>query len=109
MYDLLFGDRDPVAEPGTATGTRGDWWTVFALVPDCLLHAVQGFGFYRSDARKIDPVLRELGQARAGWVKSSQFVFSQHCKSLRGLGVSEEKIAAPEAFAERDFLDTRPS
>jgi alkylhydroperoxidase family enzyme len=27
-------------------------------------------------------------------VKASQFVFSQHCKSLRGLGVSEEKIAA---------------
>jgi alkylhydroperoxidase family enzyme len=39
-------------------------------------------------------VLRELGQTRAGWVKSSQFVFSQHCKSLRGLGVAEEKIAA---------------
>ena len=33
MYDQLFGpDRDPVAEPGTATGTPGDWWTVFALV-----------------------------------------------------------------------------
>jgi hypothetical protein len=31
MYDLLFGDRDPVAEPGTATGTPGSWWTVFAL------------------------------------------------------------------------------
>ena len=30
MYGLLFGDRDPVAEPGTATGTPGDWWTVFA-------------------------------------------------------------------------------
>ncbi len=29
-----FGDRDPVAEPGTATGTPGDWWPVFALVPD---------------------------------------------------------------------------
>src|SRR5690606_38470451 len=32
MYDLLFGPgRDPVAEPGTATGTPGDWWTTFAL------------------------------------------------------------------------------
>ena len=94
MYNLLFGDRDPVAEPGTATGTPGDWWTVFALVPDLLHHACQGFGFYRNPARKIDPVLRELGQTRAGWVKGSQFVFSQHCKSLRGLGVSEEKIEA---------------
>src|ERR671914_210383 len=35
MYDFVFGpDRDPVAEPGTATGTPGDWWTTFALVPD---------------------------------------------------------------------------
>ena len=24
LYAMLFGDRDPVAEPGTATGTRGD-------------------------------------------------------------------------------------
>ena len=93
-YGQLFGDRDPVAEPGTATGTRGDWWTVFALVPDIFDHAVRGFGLYRNPARKIDPVLRELGQTRVGWARGSQFVFSQHCKSLRGLGVSEEKITA---------------
>jgi alkylhydroperoxidase family enzyme len=37
-------------------------------------------------------VLRELGQSRAGWAAGSQFVFSQHCKSLRDLGVAEEKI-----------------
>lgn len=94
LYDLLFGERDPVAEPGTATGTRGDWWTVFAGSPDVLRHAAQGFALYRDPARKIDPVLRELAQTRAGWARGSQFVFSQHCKSLRGLGVSEEKIAA---------------
>ena len=94
MYDLLFGDRDPVAEPGTETGTPGDWWTVFAAVPDVFEHAVRGFGLYRSPARKLDPVLRELGQTRAGWAAKSQFVFSQHRKSLRGLGVSEERIAA---------------
>ena len=93
LYGLLFGDRDPVAEPGTATGTRGDWWTVFANSPDIFQHAVQGFAIYRGK-RKLDPVLRELGQTRVGWAKGSQFVFSQHCKSLRGLGVSEERIAA---------------
>ena len=93
-YDLLFGDRDPVAEPGTSTGTPGDWWTVFALVPDVLEHASRGFALYRSPERKLDPVLRELAQTRVGWAKSSQFVFSQHCKSLRGLGVSEDRIAA---------------
>ena len=94
MYDLLFEDRDPVTEPGTATGTPGDWWTVFANVPEVLEHAVQGFGVYRSPNRVLDPVLRELAQTRAGWAAGSQFVFSQHCKSLRALAVSEARIAA---------------
>ena len=95
LYDLLFGPgRDPVAEPGTATGAPGDWWTVFALVPDVFDHAVGGFALYQSPARQLDPVLRELGQTRVGWARGSQFVFSQHCKSCRTAGISEEKITA---------------
>jgi alkylhydroperoxidase family enzyme len=92
MYEHLFEGRDPVTEPGTATGSTGDWWTVFALVPDVLEHAVQGFGLYQSPKRILDPTLRELAQARAGWAAGSQFVFSQHCKSLRALDVDEEII-----------------
>jgi len=99
VYDLLFGGRDPVAEPGTATGTPGNWWTVFALVPDVFRHCVAGFSFYRSKARKLDPKLRELGQMRAGFVCQSQFVFSQHCKAARDVGVAELKIAAVPAWA----------
>ena len=99
MYDLLFGpDRDPVSDPGTATGTPGDWWPVFALVPDILEHCVQGFGLYQSSKRLLDPKLRELGQTRVGWARGSQFVFSQHCKSCRAIGISEEKIAAIPAW-----------
>ncbi len=94
MYGFMFGDRDPVAEPGTTTGTPGTWWTTFAQSPDIFEHCVQGFGIYRSSKRRLDPVLRELGQTRAGWAVGSQFVFSQHCKSCRHLGMSEEKIAA---------------
>lgn len=94
MYDMLFGQRDPVAEPGTATGTPGNWWTVFALVPDCLKHALQGFQFYRDPKRILDPQLRELGQTRAGYVRGSLFVFSQHCKSCRSVGLSDEQISA---------------
>ncbi|MFP3901205.1 MAG: carboxymuconolactone decarboxylase family protein [Acidimicrobiia bacterium] len=95
MYDFMFGpDRDPVADPGTATGTPGDWWTTFALVPDVLEHCVAGFALYRSPRRRIDPALRELGQIRAGWARGSRFVFSQHAKSCRALGMAEEKIAA---------------
>jgi len=94
LYKVLFGERDPVKEPGTATGTPGNWWTVFALVPDAFKHTTEGFQFYRSPNRKLSPKLRELGQIRAGWARGSQFVFSQHCKSCRTAGISEEKIAA---------------
>src|SRR5437868_10585087 len=92
MYQQLFGDRDPVAEPGTVTGSPGDWWTVFALVPDVLQHSIDGFMLYNSPNRRLDPVLRELGQARVGWAAGSQFVWSQHCKSIRALGVADDKI-----------------
>lgn len=94
IYSLLFGDRDPVAEPGTATGTPGNWWTVFANSPDAFRHTTEGFQFYRSKKRKINPVLRELGQLRAGFAVGSQFVFSQHCKQARDIGLDEAKIAA---------------
>jgi alkylhydroperoxidase family enzyme len=94
LYDLMFGDRDPVERPGTAAGTPGNWWTVFALVPDVLDHAVRGFALYRSPRRRLDPKLRELAMTRAGWARGSQFVFSQHCKSCRDAGVTEEQIDA---------------
>jgi alkylhydroperoxidase family enzyme len=94
LYDLLFGPRDPVAEPGTATGTPGNWWPVFALVPEVFDHCVAGFALYRNPQRFLDPKLRELGQTRAGFTVGSQFVFSQHCKSCRSVGIEEEKIGA---------------
>ena len=104
-YDALFGpDRDPVAEPGTATGTPGDWWTVFAQVPDCLHHMVQGFQFYRGENRQLSGRLRELGQARAGFARGSQFVFSQHCKALRAAGFSEEQISAIPHWSATDLF-----
>ena len=102
MYKFLFGDRDPVSEPGTSTGTPGDWWTVFALSPDIFEHCVRGFGLYRSEDRRLDPLLRELGQTRAGWLTGSQFVYSQHAKSCRGLGMPEDKIAAIQAWEVAD-------
>jgi alkylhydroperoxidase family enzyme len=104
MYTLLFGDRNPVAEPGTSTGTPGDWWTVWANSPDVLEHAVAGFALYANPNRKISPELRELGQIRAGWLIGSQFVFSQHCKSCRELGFSEEKIEAIKHWQVSDLF-----
>ena len=107
LYNFLFGDRDPVDEPGTSTGTAGDWWTVFALSPDIFDHSVKGFGLYRSPERRLDGQLRELGQTRAGWLTGSQFVYSQHCKSCRGLGMPEEKIAAIHAWEVADCFDAK--
>ncbi len=104
LYDALFGDRDPVAEPGTATGTPGNWWTVFALIPECFNHCVEGFQFYRSRKRRLSPKLRELGQSRAGFARGSQFVFSQHCKSLRAVGFSEAQISAIPHWGATDLF-----
>jgi alkylhydroperoxidase family enzyme len=94
MYDLIFGERDPVAEPGLPNGTPGNWWTVVAQSPELLEHCVSGFAFYRSDARELLPELRELAQTRVGWARGSRFVFSQHCKASRDHGITDEKIEA---------------
>jgi alkylhydroperoxidase family enzyme len=107
MYDRLFGERDPVAEPGPATGTPGDWWTVFANSPDVMEHACRGFALYASPGRKIGPKLRELGQTRAGYLVGSQFVFSQHCKSCRAIGFSEEKIEALKSWQVSDLFSPK--
>lgn len=105
IYDALFGaGRDPVAEPGTATGTPGNWWTVFAQVPECLHHMIAGFRFYRSRNRKLPARYRELGQARAGFARGSQFVFSQHCKALRACGFSEDQLAAIPHWSATDLF-----
>lgn len=98
MYDRLFGDRDPVADPGTATGTPGNWWTVFALVPDIFNHAVAGFGLFSSKDRQLEPKFRELGLTRAGFARGSQFVFSQHSKASRAAGLSDDQVAALPAW-----------
>ncbi len=102
IYDMLFGDRDPVKEPGTATGTPGNWWTVFAGVPDAFDHTTSGFAFYRSPNRKLSAKLRELGQLRAGYVVGSQFVYSQHCKASRDVGLSEQQIESIRAWSVAD-------
>ena len=102
VYSMLFGDRDPVAEPGTSSGTPGNWWTVFALVPDAFDHTTAGFQFYRDPNRKLDKRLRELGQTRAGFTVGSQFVFSQHCKAMRDVGFTDEQVAAIPAWSVAD-------
>lgn len=103
LYDQWFGEgRDPVAQPGTRTGTPGNWWTVWAQAPD-VLQAMRSY--YYTDA-PIDPKLRELALMRAGYARASQFVFSQHCKAARKAGLEESKIqAAPYWTISNVFSD----
>ncbi len=94
-YDQLFGDRDPVAQPGTATGTPGHWWTVFALVPHIFDHATNLFGMVADKSTNpLDAKLRELAIMRVGYTQASKFVYSQHCKAARRFKISEAQIAA---------------
>lgn len=90
-YQRMFGEvRDPVAEPGTSTGTPGNWWTVWANVPGIL----NAFSAYPMGEAPLDGALREIAIMRTGFARGSQFVYSQHCKAARRAGVSDEKIAA---------------
>lgn len=93
-YEKFFGDRDPVKEPGTATGTPGNWWTVHALDPAIFQHCLDGFALTIGEKATLTPVFRELAIVRSGFNVGSQFVFSQHCKSCRALGMLDDKIAA---------------
>ncbi|MDO8434084.1 MAG: carboxymuconolactone decarboxylase family protein [Candidatus Binatus sp.] len=94
IYQQIFGDRDPVAEPGTTTGTRGDYWTTLALVPDIFKLSTEIVWGLLAPGRKLDPVLRELAILRNAIVGDCKFEYSQHHKVSRMIGMPEEKLAA---------------
>lgn len=94
IYREFFGDRDPVAAPGTATGTPGNYWTTFALAPDLLAMAHRDLLMLLQPGRRLPADLRELAIVRTGIVGDSRFEYSQHLKMARGVGIPEEKLAA---------------
>jgi hypothetical protein len=115
LYDLLFGDRDPVAQPGTAAGTRGDWWTVFAGSPDVLNHAAKGFVL--DGGRVADGVFEAL----KAFLDDEQILeltyitclYEMHAVMSRALRLEFDdrpetvvEVDAPEDFKARDFMDT---
>ncbi len=107
-YDQLFGERDPVTEPGTATGTPGHWWTVFALVPHIFDHATNLFGMVADKSLSpLDAKIRELAVMRVGFTQASQFVFSQHCKAARRFKISEAQIAAIPSWQVSDTFSPK--
>lgn len=95
MYDRKFPGRDPAKDPGvTASGSPGNYEAVFAHSPDILEHAVQGFFIKQTKARKLPLKFMELAITRVGWAKGCRWMFSEHSKILRGLGYSEQALAA---------------
>ena len=104
IYREFFGERDPVAEPGTATGTPGDYWTTFALVPDLLVMARNSLMTLLQPGRRLDPKLRELVILRTGIVGDSKFEYSQHMKVARIVGVPEEKLTAIKGWATSELF-----
>jgi AhpD family alkylhydroperoxidase len=69
-----------------------------AVVPDILAAFSGQFALFNSPARDLAPALRELAICRAGFVTGSRFVFSQHSKVARAVGVSPEQVAAVPAW-----------
>ncbi len=102
LYKEFFGDRDPVAEPGTATGTPGDYWTTFALVPDLLFQARKDLMTLLSPGRILPPALRELAIVRTGIVGDSRFEYSQHLKVARMVGIADDKLSAIKGWTTSD-------
>jgi len=102
LYKQFFGDRDPVAHPGTATGTPGDYWTTFALVPDLLFNARISLSLLLSPGRILPANLRELAIIRTGIVGDSRFEYSQHMKVARMVKVSDDKLDAIKGWTTSD-------
>lgn len=106
-YARVFGDRCPVANPGTASGTPGNWWTTYALSPPVFRHAVDHFamsGILVDDAPSttLDPKVRELAVLRTGWLVESRFVFSQHSKAARRVGIDAARIESIQTWESSD-------
>jgi alkylhydroperoxidase family enzyme len=95
VYDDIFGpDRDPVAQPGTATGSPGEFWTVLANVPEIVTHSLAfAKDFVRSTDRELSRAEREVLIVRTAFNNESKFEYSQHRKFLRATGYPEDKAA----------------
>ena len=104
IYQEFFGERDPVAEPGTATGTPGDYWTTFALVPDLMVQARDCLLGMLGPGRQLDPQLRELAILRTGIVGDSRFEYSQHMKVARTVNIPEAKLAAIKGWTTSELF-----
>lgn len=105
-YDRMFGEGvDPTTDPdaSSSTGTPGHYVSVWAHAPD-IRSAMFAFPWSKA---AIDPKLRELAMMRTGYVVGSQFVYSQHCKMARDVGLDEARIRAVPFWPVSNLFDER--
>src|SRR5260370_6675087 len=99
------GERGRVPPPAPATGTPGDYWTTFALVPDILQMSRDSLFALLQPGRVLKPRFRELAILRTGIVGDSKFEYSQHLKVARTVGIAEEKLQAIKGWTTSDKFD----
>jgi alkylhydroperoxidase family enzyme len=105
IYQQVFGDRDPVAQPGTATGSPGDYWTTLALVPDILKMSSDVLFALLQPGRKLEARYRELAILRTALVGDCRFEYSQHLKLSRAVGIADQKLKAIKGWTTSDKFD----
>jgi alkylhydroperoxidase family enzyme len=105
VYQRVFGNKDPVALPGTATGSPGDYWTTLALVPDIFKLSTEIVWGLLAPDRKLSPTLRELAILRTAIVGDCRFEYSQHLKVAQMpevVVIPKEKLAAIKSWTTSD-------
>ena len=105
LYQQIFGDRDPVAQPGTATGTPGDYWTTLALVPDILKMSADALFALLQPGRKLEPRFRELAILRTAITGDCRFEYSQHLKVARVMGIPDAKLRDIKSWSTSEDFD----
>jgi alkylhydroperoxidase family enzyme len=105
LYQQIFGDRDPVAQPGTATGSPGDYWTTLALVPDILKMLSDTLFALLQPGRKLEPRFRELAILRTAIAGDCRFEYSQHLKVARAVGIADAKLNALKSWTTSEHFD----
>lgn len=92
-YHMSFGERDASVQPGTASGTPGNWFTTLALMPDAFAEIMR-LGNAVRRTPYLEAWYEELVVMRSTFLTQAQFNYSQHCKQARAARVSEDKIQA---------------
>jgi alkylhydroperoxidase family enzyme len=105
LYQQIFGARDPVAQPGTGTGSPGDYWTTLALVPDILKMSTDALFALLQPGRKLEPRFRELAILRTAITGDCRFEYSQHLKVARAIGISDAKLRAVKSWTTSEHFD----